>query len=218
MIRSSLRGTIGPPTDPRANEYSAQRNDQIIYCRGFSSGAHELFGHVWLAMHGVHSGHGESLTGTQTIRDPFGEKFTGGVDTFIDEFIQDRGHPDTNLRSQTENVSQASLDSALDAFVRAASAPNGLIVTASRAGLAPQTDAAWQVLRRIHVILLRNSSAEKKRLDGIIAKLKPLRDGLQGDRKEAFDLMMYDRQTVLGNPNPEAHVVRELGITNPHIK
>jgi hypothetical protein len=217
VLRPSL-AALSPPTSPLAKQLiSLTGSDQVFYIPRLSSGAHELFGHVWLAMHGVPSGHNERLAGTQTIRDPFGEKFTGDVNTFVDEFVQDRTEP-RDLRSKTEDLSDAALGAALNDFIQVASRPDGYDITPAGMPTTPRFKRAWQSLRRLYTVLLRNAPAEGKRLQDIVAKLTAMRDGMTGDPREAFDRFMFGNASVLGNMNPEAHVVKGLGIPDPRLK
>jgi Domain of unknown function (DUF4157) len=214
---TAIRPSLAAAAGERKAILSPSNRDQVVYRRGLTSGAHELFGHVWLAMHGVPSGHGASLAGTQTIRDPFGGKFTGAVNTFIDEFVQDRGNP-RNLQSRTEDMSDNSLNAAVRNFVQVAARADSYTVTASFTSRSPGFLAAWQALRRMYVVLLRNSTEEKGRLDTIIQQIRKARDGLSPDQKLAFDLFMWDERSVLGLQNPEAHLVAGLPIGDPRSK
>jgi len=71
-------------------------------------------------MHGVASGHGENLSGTTTINDPFGEPFTGLVNDYIGEFVLQAGQK----ASRTEGVTDATLEIALREFTSVAAKPN----------------------------------------------------------------------------------------------
>ncbi len=77
---------------------------------GSSSLAHELLGHMYLAMKGLPHGHGESLEGAEGLTDPFGRPFHGTVDDFIREFV---GSEDKIWESPTFHVSPKELNASI---------------------------------------------------------------------------------------------------------
>jgi hypothetical protein len=87
-----------------------------------SSMAHELFGHLWLAIKGVPWVHPSqpaaivargTLTAQHGIRDPFGNIYTGTVQDFINRYV---GSETGMLASPTQNVGPQLLQRALTAF------------------------------------------------------------------------------------------------------
>jgi hypothetical protein len=87
-----------------------------------SSMAHELFGHLWLAIKGVPFVHPKqpadiiasgTLSAQHGIRDPFGNIFTGTVQSFIDQYV---GSETGMLASPTQNVGSQLLQRALTNF------------------------------------------------------------------------------------------------------
>lgn len=87
-----------------------------------SSMAHELFGHMWLALKGVPCVHPSrpadiimrgTLTAQHGIRDPFGNIYTGTVQDFIDLYV---GSGRGMLSSPTQNVGPQLLQLSLTAF------------------------------------------------------------------------------------------------------
>ncbi|MFZ4699111.1 MAG: hypothetical protein ACOYMG_03590 [Candidatus Methylumidiphilus sp.] len=87
-----------------------------------SSMAHELFGHMWLALKGVPWIHPSkpadisargTLTAQHGISDPFGNAYTGTVLDFIDHYV---GSETGILASPTQNVGPQLLQRSLTAF------------------------------------------------------------------------------------------------------
>ncbi len=210
---SDLLGKPGPTEGPRL--ISTTGRDQVYYKTGHSAMAHELFGHVWLAMHGVPYGHGQELKGTQSIRDPFGEKYTGSVDDYVGKFVQ---RPDRQPESLTLGVTEAGLDEALGWFVATAGDPKAFTITRSMTGASKELVADWLRLKAPYTILLANPGNEAARLKRVVAAIRKVYNGYDKDHKEAFDRFMFARADISSSkPNPEAHVVRQLGIQNPNI-
>jgi hypothetical protein len=77
---------------------------------GSNSLAHELFGHLWLAMQGVPWQHGQQLTAQNNVLDPMGRQFVGGVDQYIGSFA---GASGSAFQSPTHRVSTIHLSTAL---------------------------------------------------------------------------------------------------------
>jgi Domain of unknown function (DUF4157) len=88
-----------------------------------SSLAHELLGHLWLAMKGVPFSHPSApadvaafgtLTAAHNVLDPFGNVFTGTVKDFITTFVgSEQGMA---FKSPTQNVSAQAIPLSLAAF------------------------------------------------------------------------------------------------------
>lgn len=76
--------------------------------------AHELLGHVWLAEQGANCYHGMNIDKNPVVLDPFGNQYTGSVDTFINRFLGQ--HINNWLGSPTEHVSASQLDECLYKF------------------------------------------------------------------------------------------------------
>jgi hypothetical protein len=90
-------------------------HDQVFYetgkgGRGLIGGnslAHELFGHLWLAMQGIPYGHGDQIKApapgskTPAILDPLGRVYSGSVTDYINQFAGSSG---TILQSPTRFV------------------------------------------------------------------------------------------------------------------
>ena len=198
---------------------SVTNRDQVFYATGFASLGHELFGHIWLAMHGVPSGHGENLQGTQSIKDPFGETYTGTVEDYILDFVQMpsdvRGKTITNPPSASLDVSDQRLEEALKAFVRAASSPKAFTKELLKSPPSKEFIDRWKELRRLYVILLANQTREEKRLSHIIEEIKRVYDTYNDDFQEAFDVLFFYSASELGRANPERHIVTGLKIQDP---
>lgn len=119
---------------------------------GSNSLAHELFGHLWLALQGVHYRHGRSLAGTSNITDPLGRQFTGSVDDYIDSFA---GASYTSvLQSPTFNVSPQYLLSTIQWIERQGASH---ISTQGNGGIDADLDLKWQALSNNYDILMINS-------------------------------------------------------------
>ncbi len=195
--------------------------DQVLYSTGFASAAHEFFGHLWLAMNGVPFGHEESLKGTHTIKDPFGEPFTGSVNDYIALFVQEspkeRRGKAVNPPSASLDVSDQKFEEALKAFVRAASAKDAFTITSGFISTSKDFRERWQALDRFYKLLLLNETNEAKRLGHIIAELKKVYDTYNADFQEAFDIFFFSEASSPGTglTNPKGHVVRELKIQDP---
>jgi LysM repeat protein len=221
-IREELYKLVGSAKTSGGTSFiSVTDRDQVFYVTGFASLGHELFGHVWLAMHGVPSGHGDTLQGTQTIKDPFGEPYTGTVNDFIPTFIQVT--PDTDNRDRPRNPPSSSLEitdqsfkAALSAFVRAASATNSFTRESLKSPSSPEFKDTWRELKKFYIILLANENNEGTRLTQITDELKKVRAGYKRDfREEAFDIFFFFNASELGHKNPERHVVDSLKIPDP---
>ncbi len=206
VVRKTLADIAGPPRQRGARDFvSLTATDQVFYAKGDPAIGHELFGHIWLAMHGVASGHGESLRGTTTVKDPLGEVFTGEVDVYIREFVLEAG----KKTSRSEDVTDTTLESALQAFTQVAAAP-GFTITQFSTSASKAFITAWPKLRRFYAMLLANPVNEAKRLQHITDEIGKARAAQPKDQQEAFDGFMKQRGNVLGAANPEGHLVRTL--------
>lgn len=205
-LRKSLADIAGPPMAMGARDFvSLTGTDQVFYAKGSPAIGHELFGHVWLAMHGVASGHGESLRGTTTIKDPFGAAFTGEVNTYITDFVVAAGQK----ASRSEGVTDATMETALQAFIKVMARPKftiGQLTTKA----SKDFNAAWTNIRRFYAILVANAANEAGRLQHLTDKIGKARAALPTDQRDAFDNFMKNRGNVLGAANPEGHLVRAL--------
>ena len=79
-----LDGFVSPDTKESHIWYS-----DLTQPAGTSSLAHELYGHFWLALHGIPYIHGAKIdpaTQKSTVLDPLGAEYAGPVDDFIDKF------------------------------------------------------------------------------------------------------------------------------------
>ncbi len=200
---------------------SVTDSDQVYYSTGFASLAHEFFGHLWLAMNGVPSGHQESLQGTHTIKDPFGEPFVGSVNDYIALFVQEspkeqRGKP-INPPSASLDVSDANFEAALKGFIQAASAKDAFNNKFGLVGTSRDFQERWKALERFYKLLLLNQTNEGKRLGHIITEIKKVYDGYSEEFREDFDVTFFFRASSPGTglTNPEGHIVSELKIQDP---
>jgi hypothetical protein len=104
--------------DPSAKKYAGSNDDtrdKVYYetgkgGRGILGGnslAHELFGHLWLALQGVPWAHGGQISApgkgsaTPTILDPLARTYSGSVDEYIGKFA---GSSDKTIQSPTRFV------------------------------------------------------------------------------------------------------------------
>jgi len=115
------------PTETTMTVSPSSDTHQVLYTTALgtpadSSLAHELFGHMWLALKGVPWQHPSkpadivargTLTAQHGIRDPFGNIYTGTVQDYIDRYAgSERGM----LASPTQNVGSQLLQNAMTAF------------------------------------------------------------------------------------------------------
>jgi hypothetical protein len=215
VVRPEISNLLGRPVRGEGKRLiSLTGRDQVHYRPGHSAMAHELFGHVWLAMHGVPFGHGQELKGTQSIVDPFGEKYTGSVNDYVESFVQ---RPDRQPESLTLNVTEKSLQASLEAFLTAAADPKAFTFTRSMITNSPEIRGAWARLKSFYAILLANRQGEEKRLKKIVEEIRSVYGKYDKDHREAFDRFMFAKADIASSkPNPEAHLVRALGIQNPN--
>jgi hypothetical protein len=107
--------------DPNAKSFPCSADstrDEIYYETGggaknpgASSLAHELFGHFGLALQGAEWQHGQSIPASQSVTDPLGQPFVGGVDDYIAGFAN--SEPRGPFRSLTAFVSPQFLKQSL---------------------------------------------------------------------------------------------------------
>ena len=119
---------------------------------GSNSLAHELFGHLWLAVNNVPHGHGQSLTGTTGITDPLGRTFTGSVDDFISNFA---GATRTTFQSPTQHVSIQSLTDTLQWIEQNGA---GHIITTGNGGFDSDLSTKWEILSTNYDVLRTSST------------------------------------------------------------
>lgn len=187
-IRASLQSAVGAPSGRGVSFVSATSRDQVFYRPGSPSIAHELFGHVWLAMHGVPSGHGESLQGTTSIQDPLGGTFTGQVDDFIGEMIQTPGKKE----SRSAGLTQAALDQAITAFTDQLVKPGAFVVELGAPKMSKPLGAAFDALRPFYDLLLLNRAAHAADLDNLARRVATARAKMDPDQRAHFDQIVED--------------------------
>jgi hypothetical protein len=143
------------PNQPTMTVSPSADTNQIYYTTAMgspadSSLAHELFGHMWLALKGVPFIHPSqpaavaaqgTLTAKHGIRDPFGNIYTGTVQDYIDRYV---GSESGMLASPTQNVGPQLLRRALSAFNAAFSSATGSLNGAWK--VSKDADEQWEII------------------------------------------------------------------------
>jgi hypothetical protein len=133
LITESLYKSIYPH-DTEFISVSREKDIHHIYYSGDVSTksadnplAHELLGHLWLALKHVpflHPKKDKNIKAMGTLReehnisDPLGQRYTGTVETFIDKYINPKMQGTAGSSSPTLHVSREMLQSALEDFKR----------------------------------------------------------------------------------------------------
>jgi hypothetical protein len=144
--------TVSPSADTHTVLYTTEMGSPAD-----SSMAHELFGHMWLALKGVPWQHPSkpadikargTLSAQHGIRDPFGNIYTGTVQDYIDRYAgSERGM----LASPTQNVGTQLLQSALTAFQ--ANFNKGATGTLNGPWKVPSdADTQWEIISTNYVL------------------------------------------------------------------
>jgi hypothetical protein len=207
LPRLSLVQTIYP----NAPVYVASADnarDSVFYesgasGRGFlgsNSLAHELFGHLWLAMKGVPFEHGKQLTTAQGITDPMGRTFAGGVDDYIDRFA---GAGRTALQSPTQRVSPAHLAAALN-WIRTQGA-NHLTFQNNIGSITSEFGLQWETLSGNYEVLLfgpQPATASPDSAAGVLTAIVAwFNHALNADQKRGLRIVMDDFADAPATPS-----------------
>jgi hypothetical protein len=203
LPRLSLQQAI----NPGATAYVASANnarDAIFYesgargrgLLGSNSLAHELFGHLWLAMKGVPFAHGAQIAASHAIADPMGRTFAGGVDEYISSFA---GATQTALQSPTQKVSPAHLAAAL-AWLRTNGA-NHLSYTDNRGAATRDFTLQWETLSGNYEVLLMGpqpAAGTAGNAASVVADVVTWFGTLPADKQSAFRGVMSAILTTFG--------------------
>lgn len=159
MPRLAVQRAINPAGTGFVASTSSAR-DQVYYesqaatgrgLLGNNSLAHELFGHLWLSMHGVSWQHGGTIAAAGGVMDPMGRPFTGSVNDFISKFA---AASSTALQSPTQGVSVARMNAAL-AWILANGAA-GLTLNGTIGSMTSAVATQWEILSGNYDILRAN--------------------------------------------------------------
>jgi hypothetical protein len=163
--------------------------------------AHELFGHLWLALQGVPFQHRKSLAGTSNITDPLGRPFTGSVNDYISKFA---GASSTSvLQSPTYNVSPQFLLSTMQWIEQ-----NGTshITTQGSGGIDADLDLKWQALSNNYDILKVNpqtgvavSQTLTLKAADVLNRMVTWANGLPAAKKTAFKNILRTITQTMAN-------------------
>ena len=130
-----------------------------------SSLAHELFGHMWLAIKGVPYVHPKqpaeiaargTLSAQNGILTPFGDTYTGTVQDYIDKFV---GSESGMLASPTQNVGSQLLQQAILSF------KNGFVTAATGTlngpwKVPPNANSQWEIVSSNHALAQSSATAK----------------------------------------------------------
>ncbi|GEM_PF-6517978 len=172
--------------------------------------AHELFGHLWLALQNAPFGHGKSLAATTNINDPLGRRFTGSVDDFIDKFAG--ASSISIMQSPTLRVSPQFLLSTLQWIVQ-----NGAshISTQGNGSIDADLDKQWQYLSNNYDILRTNSQGVNVAANttlttsNVETQIVQWVNGLPSDKKTVFKNVLIAITGTFG--------IRRRGLSNAII-
>jgi len=203
LPRLSLQQAINPTATAHVASANNAR-DAIFYesgaggrgILGSNSLAHELFGHLWLAMKGVPFAHGGQITAAHGITDPMGRTFAGGVDQYIGSFA---GATQTALQSPTQKVSPAHLAAAL-AWLRTNGA-NNLSFTDNRGSATRDFTLQWETLSGNYEVLLvgpQPPPGTAGSASSVVADIVAWFNTLPADKQSAFRGVMSAILTTLG--------------------
>jgi hypothetical protein len=178
---------------PSARSFAASADnarDKIFYDRtahgagllGGNSLAHELFGHLWLALNGLpfRHGHGDALTAAHGVRDPFGNVVAGPVSDFIDLLV---GATTAPLGSPTQHVSPAFLSDSLAEVKRLSPLPGSLVRSGRKFTVSDALGLQWEYLSNNYEVLAQTSASSAA---SVVNDIVSLIHGLSPDQLYAF--------------------------------